>query len=68
MPHHAGNVFALEQLRDREFAGTIAAIVTRTEEIDRLKKQGAHAVFNLYEEAGLALADSAIEISRRDRR
>nr|WP_281352363.1 cation:proton antiporter family protein [Phytoactinopolyspora alkaliphila] len=64
MPHHAGNVFALDQLRHREFPGIIAAIVTRAEEIDRLSEQGAHAVFNLYEEAGLALADSAIEIVR----
>ncbi|MBB1251815.1 cation:proton antiporter family protein [Streptomyces alkaliterrae] len=63
MPHHAGNFFALEQLRHQEFRGRIAAAVTHFEEIEPLERRGAHAVFHLYEEAGTALADSAAEVA-----
>lgn len=60
MPHHAGNVFALKQLKGRQFAGKVAAIVEYPDETKPLQKLGADAVFYVYEEAGLALADSVM--------
>jgi Trk K+ transport system NAD-binding subunit len=60
MPGHAGNVYALSQLKNRAFGGRIAAIVQYPEEIDLLRKLGAHAVFHIYDEAGTAFADDAL--------
>ncbi|MFC3851252.1 cation:proton antiporter [Salinispirillum marinum] len=60
MPHHAGNLFAIDQLRGRSFKGKIAAIVEYADEAMPLKKRGADAVFYLYDEAGVAFADSAM--------
>ena len=61
MPHHAGNVYALQQLRRRNFSGRIAAIVGYVEEIEPLRRLGAHAVYHVYESAGTAFADAAIQ-------
>ncbi|MBE0488195.1 MAG: cation:proton antiporter [Halomonas sp.] len=61
MPHHAGNLFALQQLRNRQFKGRITAVVEYPEEIEPIRELGAHAVFHVYDEAGRALADSAAE-------
>lgn len=63
MPHHAGNLFALKQLRSRQFQGRITAVVEFPEEIEPIRELGAHAVFHVYDEAGRALADSAAEES-----
>jgi hypothetical protein len=61
MPHHAGNLFALKQLKSRAFRGRITAIVEYPEEIEPIMALGANAVFHVYDEAGRALADSAAE-------
>lgn len=61
MPHHAGNLFALKQLRSRQFPGRITAVVEYPEEIEPIRELGAHAVYHVYDEAGRALADSAAE-------
>jgi glutathione-regulated potassium-efflux system ancillary protein KefC len=60
MPSHAGNVFALRQLKNRDFAGRIAAIVQYRDEIEVLRRLGADAVFHISEEAGHAFADDAV--------
>ncbi|MFP8834041.1 cation:proton antiporter [Hydrogenophaga sp. XSHU_21] len=60
MPGHAGNVYALQQLKHRAFAGRIAAIVSYPEEIEVLRELGADAVFHVYDEAGSAFADDAL--------
>lgn len=60
MPGHAGNVYALQQLRHRAFGGRIAAIVQYPEEVEVLRGLGADAVFQLYDEAGSAFADDAL--------
>lgn len=60
MPGHAGNVYALSQLKNRAFSGHIAAIVQYPEEIDILRRLGADAVFHVYDEAGTAFADDAL--------
>lgn len=61
MPHHAGNVYALKQLRGRDFKGHVAAIVEYSDEVERLKNLGADEVFEVYEGAGLSLADQAMQ-------
>ncbi|MDT0501873.1 MULTISPECIES: cation:proton antiporter family protein [unclassified Halomonas] len=63
MPHHAGNLFALKQLRSRQFDGRITAVVEFPEEIEPIRELGASAVFHVYDKAGRALADSAAEES-----
>jgi Trk K+ transport system NAD-binding subunit len=60
MPGHAGNVYALQQLRHRAFGGRIAAIVQYPQEVEVLRGLGADAVFHLYDEAGSAFADDAL--------
>jgi len=60
MPGHAGNVYALQQLRHRAFAGHIAAIVNYPEEVALLRELGADEVFHIYDEAGTAFADDAL--------
>jgi glutathione-regulated potassium-efflux system ancillary protein KefC len=60
MPGHAGNVYALQQLRHRAFAGHIAAIVNYPEEVTVLQQLGADEVFHIYDEAGSAFADDAL--------
>ena len=59
MPGHAGNVYALSQLKNRAFAGRIAAIVKYPEEVARLRELGADEVFHIFDEAGSAFADDA---------
>lgn len=67
MPHHAGNLFAIEQLRGRHFPGRIAAIVEYPDEEEPMRRKGADAVFSVYDEAGLSLAESAMDAkSARD--
>lgn len=61
MPHHSGNLFALQQLRNRQFPGRITAVVEYLEEVEPIRELGANAVFHVYDEAGRALADSAAE-------
>lgn len=61
MPSHHGNLYAIEQLGHRELPAKIAAIVEYPEEIQALRDQGADAVFHVYDEAGLGLADSVAE-------
>ncbi len=60
MPGHAGNVHALEQLRNRAFGGRIVAIVEYPEEVEVLRGLGADEVFHIYDEAGTAFADDAL--------
>jgi glutathione-regulated potassium-efflux system ancillary protein KefC len=60
MPGHAGNVYALKQLKNRAFSGHIAAIVSYPEEVEMLRQLGADAVFHIYDEAGSAFADDAL--------
>lgn len=65
MPNYSGNLLALDELRGRHFHGRIAAIVEYADEIEPLRQRGADAVFHVYEEAGLALADSAMQVAAK---
>lgn len=60
MPSHAGNLYALQQLKHRAFAGRIAAIVKYSDEQEPLRALGADAVFHVADEAGTAFADDAV--------
>ncbi len=61
MPNHAGNLYALEQIRHANFSGRVAAIIRYPEEGAQLRELGADEVFNIYEEAGSGFARHVIE-------
>lgn len=61
MPYHHGNVFALQQLKHGQFKGKIAAIVQYEDEVETLRNLGADAIFYVYDGAGQALADRAMQ-------
>ncbi|GAA3530494.1 cation:proton antiporter family protein [Zobellella aerophila] len=56
MPNHAGNLYALEQIRHTGFKGRVAAIVRFPDEAAALRELDIDAVFNIYEEAGCGFA------------
>lgn len=56
MPHHSGNLYAVDKLRSHGFSGRIAAIVRFEDDIPSLLEQGIDAVFNVYNEAGSGFA------------
>ncbi|MGD9139269.1 MAG: cation:proton antiporter [Desulfobacterales bacterium] len=59
LPEHTANMTAVAQLTEMNFTGSIAATAKYDDEVEELKKAGAHAVFNLYAEAGYGLAEHA---------
>jgi glutathione-regulated potassium-efflux system ancillary protein KefC len=50
-------VFAIRQMRRRGYRGRIAASVRYEDEIPIIKKEGVHATYSLYEEAGAGFAE-----------
>lgn len=60
MPHHAGNMFAVEQLKKLDYQGKISAIVQYSDDADALRASGVHSVYNLYEAAGAGFVDHVI--------
>ncbi len=56
MPHHQANQMALKELKNLNFKGKIAAIANYSDQIDMLLDSGAHAAFNVYNEAGSGFA------------
>ncbi|PSJ47741.1 potassium transporter Kef [Zobellella endophytica] len=61
MPNHAGNLYALEQIRHTDFRGRVAAIIRYPEEGAQLRDMGADDIFNIFEEAGSGFARHVIE-------
>ncbi|MGB5854300.1 MAG: cation:proton antiporter family protein [Oceanisphaera sp.] len=61
MPNHAGNLYALEQIRYNHFKGRVAAIICYPDEGAQLRAMGADDIFNIYEEAGSGFAHHVIE-------
>jgi len=59
MPFHGANVSALKQLHARGFAGTTTAIARWDDELDDLSAAGADTSIQIYDGAGLELADEA---------
>lgn len=60
MPKHESNMLALEQLNASGFAGHVAAVVRHREEEDELHRQGVDTLFNLYDGAGILLAERGL--------
>ena len=60
IPHHVGNLFAVEQLKKLNYEGKISAIVQYTEDADALKAAGVDTAYNLYEAAGAGFVDHVI--------
>ncbi|MFC0672798.1 cation:proton antiporter domain-containing protein [Brachybacterium hainanense] len=60
MPIHDSNVFALQQLREADFDGTVAAVAQHQDQVEHLEAEGVGSVLNLYSGAGIALADLAL--------
>ncbi|MCG9963252.1 MAG: cation:proton antiporter [Shewanella sp.] len=60
MPHHAGNLFAVEQLKKLNYQGKLSAIVQYGEDGASLRNSGVHSVYNLYEAAGAGFVDHVV--------
>jgi len=60
MPHHAGNLFAVEQLKKLNYQGKLSAIVQYGEDAASLRSSGVHSVYNLYEAAGAGFVDHVV--------
>ncbi|MCL1057393.1 cation:proton antiporter [Shewanella gelidimarina] len=61
MPHHVGNLFAVEQLKRLDYQGKLSAIVQYKEDADVLSASGVHSVYNLYEAAGAGFVDHVVK-------
>ena len=66
MPHHAGNMFAVEQLKKRDYQGKISAIVQYGDDAKSLRSSGVHSVYNLYEAAGAGFVDHVVHELLKD--
>ncbi|MBR9729578.1 cation:proton antiporter [Shewanella intestini] len=61
MPHHVGNLFAVEQLKRLKYKGRISAIVKFNEDAEALKEAGVDAVYNVYQAAGAGFVDHVVK-------
>lgn len=61
MPNSQANSFALEQIRQRNYQGKIAAIAKYHDEEELLNELGVDAAFNIYNEAGSGFARHVCE-------
>jgi predicted Kef-type K+ transport protein len=59
MPFHGANRAAMRRLKASEFGGTVAVVAQYDDEIDQALEYGADTVFQLYDGAGVTLADRA---------
>jgi len=57
LPEYEKNLFTIEQLKEKNYQGFIAAIAMYEEHMDELKQAGASAVYNFYSEAGIGFAE-----------
>lgn len=60
MPHHTGNLFAVEQLKRLNYQGKLSAIVQYGDDAASLRASGVHSVYNLYEAAGAGFVDHVV--------
>ena len=58
---HTANMLAVAQMNEIKLTGSIAATAKFDDEVEELKHAGAHAVFNLYVEAGYGFAEHVCE-------
>ncbi|WP_198263721.1 cation:proton antiporter family protein [sulfur-oxidizing endosymbiont of Gigantopelta aegis] len=57
LPDFDKNLFTVNQLKEKNFNGHIAAIAMYDDEITQLKNAGAEEVYNFYSEAGIGFAE-----------
>lgn len=56
MPDHNAQIVTIEQIRNHGFKGKIAASAKYPDELEKLKKLGVDAAFNIYAEVGTGFA------------
>jgi len=61
LPNLSANLDALDQLRGIKFGGRIAATARFQDEVKHLRRAGADAIFNIYNEAGAGFAEHVHE-------
>ncbi len=62
MPNVKENHYAVQQLKALGYQGKIAAVAKYPDEMEQLEKDGVHAVFNLFSEAGAGFADHVSDL------
>ena len=62
MTNHSVNKFAAIRLKHSHFSGKIAAVAHYEDEIKELETLGVDLVFNLYEEAGIGIAEHVCDV------
>lgn len=61
MPSQHANTDALEEIRTREYTGTVAAVALYVDDVDELYEHGIDVVVHMYGGAGRDLADQSME-------
>jgi voltage-gated potassium channel Kch len=61
LPEHRANLEVAQTLTRGGYLGKIAAIAQFDDQVEELKRAGAHAAFNFYAEAGLGFAEHVCE-------
>lgn len=64
MPSQLANIDALQELRERKFTGTVAAVALYVDDVDELYERGIDVVVHMYGGAGRDLADQSVEARR----
>ncbi len=54
---HKSNLFSIEKLKSVNYTGRVVASARHNDEVEDLKLKGVDSAYNLYEEAGIGLAD-----------
>ena len=68
MPSQHANTDALEEIRSRDFTGTVAAVALYLDDVDELYDHGIDVVVHMYGGAGRDLADQSMEARREQSR
>ncbi|WP_299443752.1 cation:proton antiporter [uncultured Phycicoccus sp.] len=65
MPFHGNNLDALDELRTNGYEGAVAVVAQHDDDLATALERGAHAGFQLYDGAGVELADRAAAVIGR---
>ena len=57
MADHTANLNAIKELTQGQFEGRIAAMALYEDQVEELRKAGAHAAYNIYDQAGFGFAE-----------
>ena len=67
LPDVDAAIFAIRRMRRRGYSGRIAVSVRYEDEISIIQKEGVHAAYNLYEEAGTGFAAHVSSLDKEKR-